>query len=396
MKNLCSDPGTQRLAEPTEAAGLRAGSSTCRNRRFETGPHALAGRSVLLVIHCLLFCCQASFAPGAVPERESFFAILTNCPPITRLLLEAKYYSPQMTSIEFRYQPGAFYARQLSDAEPSPVFPPTTKDMSCGYLDDAFWFLRPGAANKMLPILTTGVEVRQIRPRYMNNMFESIFSLYVSFGISPEGVNSVKVEGNRILAVMNQGDARLEHTYAASLVFSNGLPVSGQIQPNIPGHVKARPFYVRYNYHPEAVPLPFPSEIVRTVRAPKQGYPEDADLDTHGEDRVVLHLVVKELEVGDRSSRLPPEVFTPSLALLAPKYEHIVITNGESFRVAGTKLIPLDASHSKLPPPPFRGQQGSRRWVIVLLFITVFLVPFALFAVWKRGQHQNQKGKVEP
>lgn len=385
----CQPTTERRLINP----GTGAGRFLCRVGPLQSPASCLPAVVRQLILHLFLcFLCWSRTSPAlaAISGSDNFFSVLTNCPPIRHLILEATYASAQATLIEFRYQPGGMYARLLSDAKPYSHVPPIPRDTSCGYLDSAFWYLEPGVTNIMPPVLTTGVETGRNKLRAVDYWFGIIFSLYASFGITPEGVNSVRIEGETLVAVMNEGDPHMEYTCTASLITTNGLPISGLIQPHFPG-AKPPPSTVRYTYDPSTVPLPFPKEIVRTVRALKPGQPQNAGLDMSDEEYVDLHLLVKEIEVADPSSRLPPEMFAPNSALLGSKYEHIIITNRQSFRVSGGQLIRLDAAHNPLPPRDYRGDPRSRRWVVILLVINLFILPVVLLIARKKRNINTRK-----
>jgi hypothetical protein len=333
----------------------------------------------------LLACSLTPFKLAGAGEPETFYSVLTNCPPIKRLVLGVQYYSPQMTLIEFRYQPGAFYARQLMDGELSEGFPPTPKDTSGGYWGSDYWYVQPASPGRPHPTLTTGVETHRNKLRNVNNMFERFFSLFASFGITPEGVDSVRIEGDQLIAVMNQGDPRQEHTYTAVLALSNALPIHGLLQPQAQGNILPHPFQLKYVYDTNSVPLPFPSQIIQTIRVPKAGQPEDADLAKFGEDKIVLHLVVRGIELAGPGSLLPQEAFRPDLALLGSNYHHLVITNGQLFQQRGAKLTPMDETHNKLP----RGHSELKRWPFLCFVVTACILPIILVRSFRRKSNQQ-------
>jgi hypothetical protein len=140
-----------------------------------------------------------------------------------------------------------------------------------------------------------------------------------------------------------------------------------------------------YTYEPETVPLPFPKKVIRTIRVPKSGHPESADLQKYGEDKIVLRLAVSELELAERSDRVVPEAFRPSQAWLGTNYHHHIITNGKVFEVRGTNLVPLTASQNR-SNGHYSGTQAPRRWVVVLVLVSLCLLPVILLAIQTKKQ----------
>jgi hypothetical protein len=391
-----TDPIRKGQEDPVKYSvnGMQKLGVSARLERLCQTPLCSLGRWLAL---SLLLSSQTWPAFGETTGLRDFYSVLTNCPPIKQLVMEVQYYSPEMICMEFRYQPGAFYARQLSDGKRSLIFPPTSKDESCGYIDSAFWYVEPGRSNKNPTVLTTGVEMKPTKCGSVNPMFERIFSLYTTFAITAEGVNQVRVQGQQVIAVLRQGDPINKLALTTSFALSNGLPVTAQIQPDRIGTVKPIPYNVRYNYDPKSIPLPFPKEIICTIRGAKPGIPETPglDLEKYGEDVLVLHMLVKAITVADHSTRISSDMFMPSSAVLGSKYEHIVITNGQRFIVEGTRWTSMGAAGRALGPDD-AGRASWKRWIIICLMVTFCILPIAFRAIQKtrtltRGKHNESR-----
>lgn len=99
---------------------------------------------------------------------------------------------------------------------------------------------------------------------------------------------------------------------------------------------------------------------------------------------IFFQLLVREIQVADRSSNLSPKLFLSDSTLLGPKYEHHVFTNGHSYRVSGVQLIRLDQAHNKILTPDHPVKPGHRLWALILLASTLFLLPVIFLATRKK------------
>ena len=165
-------------------------------------------RAAVILCFFLLNFAHISSVSGSDTVFETMVSVLTNFPPIKNLILEAQYFSPRPTLLQFRYQDGSLYARQLSDADPESAYFRTPRDDSFGRWGDEYWFLTPGFSKPYRPILTTGMaagaDSRVLQVKAIK--FESIFSYFASFGITPQGVNTVRYEGDHIVALVDSHD----------------------------------------------------------------------------------------------------------------------------------------------------------------------------------------------
>jgi hypothetical protein len=294
-----------------------------------------------VLVVCFLTGWQVCSGGSARTNSASFFEVLTNCPSIEDLVLEVEYYAPEPTAIQFRYRPGGLYARQLSDAEPSLLFPPTRKGTACGYWGDEFWFLQPGISNHLNPVLWTGKSPRPIKLDFASDMFERVFSLFASFGISDQGVGSVSIQSNAVVTVAHHDYSGGTFTSSASLDVKNGIPLRGWLQPNITGNRKPEAFRLSYKYNPATVPLPFPTEITRSIRVPENADAAHASIGVGGQEKVVLRIAVKSLTLARRDSPIASSLFTMNLESLGSNYQHLVVVNGEVFEKKANKLQPF-------------------------------------------------------
>jgi hypothetical protein len=352
---------------------------------------ARGGRLAGVLLTFCLILGGPSVSGSAGEQALTWQSFLTNCPPIKSLVLEAQYYSPRATMLQFRYQPGAFYAYQMTQADPSGIYYATSRGTSCGYWGDEFWYLEP-AGPRRPPVFTTGIDTGPVKMLGKNRMFEDIFSFFTSLGISPEGVNSVRVEGNKVTALMNPGDPKQELTQITTLVLSNGLPVSGLIEQESKSLVKPKPYSLSYHYDAASVPLPIPKEILMTLLVPPPGMPETADTEVYGVEKTLLHLIVKEIELGTHSDLLPRKMFTPDAKQMGSNYFHVVITNGQNFQLRGTNLISMAVPQEQLDRELVRGRRRINPWTSIFFITIAFLLPTLIIVRrWNREKDKANK-----
>jgi hypothetical protein len=328
----------------------------------------------------------------AANDEASFFSFLTNCPPIEHLVLDVRHFSSTPTMFLFRYQEGAFYAEQLSAHDPSSPFYYVRKGTGFGYWDNDYWHVEPKSPT-MRPVLTTGVGEDRLW-KQKGRLFADIFSYFVSFGITPGGVNSVTIDADRVEARLPEVNKDAEHNrgavteISATLVISNGLPVGAHVQPKAVG-VQAKPLRVAYRYDVNSVPLPIPKEITLIQRVNRPGLPESADPALDGIDRTILQISVVEIKLGKRSSPLPRHNFSPDDLLdETTNYVRLIITNGQSFELRNKKLYSTAVSADE-EIRRVKGSRRSSRSLQALFLIIVSLLPVAMLIRWQRRKRNN-------
>lgn len=100
-------------------------------------------------------------------------------------------------------------------------------------------------------------------------------------------------------------------------------------------------------YETNSVPFPVPKEIVLTQKVPGPDKPEWSEPEEDGVDVTVVHLLVREIELGSRSSPLPREMFSPDPTLLASNTIHVIVTNGVNYSVRGNSWKRMDLSEEE-------------------------------------------------
>jgi len=303
-----------------------------------------AARRMFSTVACKVYCLWALAAIGIVVAthvqamqgstlngRALFHELLTNCPPI-RCLIVTMHFNPGVLKPShycFRYQPEAFYARELGGAVGSCETEHGTAP-ACGYYEDSYWSYNRAASETTFVLWTWKADNADTNhPAYIQctEAFRR-FGFYTSGGLSFAGVNSARIEEDVIISQDPLASPRIVRR--ATLDPGNGPPRRALVEELWEGQAKPVLYHVEYEYDPGVAPVPFPATI-RMMAGAHDGPPV-----------AVLH--VRRLELSPGRARMPRTMFVPPTLMDDPRIPRVVWSNGAAWSVVDGRVLQIGRS----------------------------------------------------
>ena len=335
-------PGEERMTSSVDwfdtgemGAGPKScGQQTAARRVFSMVSYKVCPLWALAAIGIVVVAHVQAMQSNASDGRALFHELLTNCPPI-RCLILTMHFNPGVLKPRhycFRYQPDAFYARELS-RETEMCETEHWDAPACGLYEESYWSYKRAAEEGSFVLWTWKSDNTDTNnDGYIECMRAFLdgfrrFGFYTSGGLSFAGVNSVRIEDDVIIS--HDPLASPSIVRRARLDPGIGAPRGALVEELWEGLDKPVLYRVEYEYDPAVAPAPFPVTI--RMLAGIEGPP-------------IAMLHVRRLEPSPGRALMPRTMFLPPALMDDPRIPRVVLSNGAAWSVVEGRVLRMDRS----------------------------------------------------
>ena len=264
-----------------------------------------------------------------IDNKTAFIAFVTNCPPISSVLLE--YYlngKTNPTIYEFCYQSNAFFGRQLARTDDV-----TNSIYKCihiaGFSDKKYWSY--GNSIKRGIILETCTMHNQDRTGGAwseVSTLKSLFAFFRTCGLDGSSTHTIRCDDG--LLHPDVGEDAQTRGWTGHLIFSNGIVVGAMKTVQLKSGI-SKPFDIEYRYNPEVAQYPIPAEIRVYDVMPDGG---------HYYAGLIIKLINIRLGISDLS--IAEDKYLPFELPKDRRLTHIVWTNRANYSLERGQLFSMD------------------------------------------------------
>lgn len=337
-------------------------------------------RISLVNVKCVIAVCLAmtwglSAGPDvAASNRDALVTFMTNCPAVHNLVVELRFHdSPNVPMIcQFRYQPGAFFAREVLRMEQVDQ-PITTNDNACGYWLDEYWawckfgrWANPAGQEPTLYIHKITDNRDWSMARQQCEVFQNIFGMFQSLGLSEWGINSVFVSNGVLMSV----DPTRSITTRGEFILSNGLVVGATIQRQY-GSLGELKLVAQYEYAsdngPTSCSLPKEIRLLQVIG---------------GQLDPLWVMRIHRLEFADAGTQLSREMFFPETILSNPGAARQILRSNRTdylVRAGFLTMIPDQISGAHRLVWPMQSTTGTRFLLASLVALNLVILTVILW-----------------
>ena len=314
----------------TDAAPRSCGQLRAARRVFSTAAYKFYCLWALAAVGIAVVAQGQSVQGSTLNGRALFHELLTNCPPI-RCLILTMHFNPGVLEPRhycFRYQPDAFYARELGGAVES-CETEHGNAPACGYYEDSYWSYNRAASETTFVLWMSKADNADTNNTAYVQCTDAFrrFGFYTSGGLSFAGVNSARIEEDVIISqdpLASPGIVR-----RAKLDPGNGLPRRALVEELWEGQARPVLYRVEYEYDFGVAPVPFPVTI--RMLAGVEGPPI-----------AILH--VRRLEPSPGRAPMPRTMFLPPALMDDPRIPRVVWSNGAAWSVVDGRVLRIGRS----------------------------------------------------